>query len=116
LSSASAAASAKRHASSNSSSLKDASSPSRYMFSVPLTTPRAISGIEISASGSSAGVPGTVTVRGSRWAWFARTGSRWSAAQPVMPTPNSERLSMILSAHLSRANTGIRTVCPSSAW
>ncbi len=86
------------------------------MLSVPLTRSRAISGIETSASGSFGGVPGTVTVRGSRCAWFARTGSRWSAAQPVMPVPNSERLSMIFSAHLSRARTGISTDCASSAW
>jgi hypothetical protein len=46
-----------------------------------------MSGTEISASGSSAGVPGTTLTRGSRCASFASTGSRCSTAQPVMPWP-----------------------------
>ena len=54
-----------------------------------------------------AGVPGTNFARGSRCAWFVSTGSRWSAAQPVMPSPKCERLSMISSAHWSRASTGV---------
>jgi hypothetical protein len=33
-----------------------------------------------------------------------------------MPSPKLERLFMIFSAHLSRAKTGISTVCASSAW
>ena len=86
------------------------------MLSTPLTRSRAISGTVISASASSGGVPGTVFVRGSRCAWFVRTGSRWRAAQPVMPSPKSERLFMIFSAHLSRASTGVSCVCASSAW
>ena len=86
------------------------------MLSTPLTTSRAISGTVMSASASSLGVPGTTFVRGSRCAWFVRTGSRWSAAQPVMPSPKFEWLSMISFAHLSRANTGVSTVCASSAW
>ena len=86
------------------------------MFSAPLTAPRAISGTVISASGSSAGVPGTVFDRGSRCAWLTSCGSRWSIAQPVIPSPRSGRPLMISSAQLSRAITGMSTRRASSAW
>ena len=56
------------------------------MFSVPLRRPRATSGTAISDSGSG-GVFATKRTRGSSSARFASTGSRCSAAQPVIPTP-----------------------------
>src|ERR1051325_5369082 len=62
------------------------------MLPISLTRSRAISGTVISASGSSSGVPGTVFRRGSRWAWFVRTGSRCSAAQPGTPDDEPEAL------------------------
>ena len=47
------------------------------MLSAPLIWPRAMSGTQIRASGSS-GVPGTVRTRGSRCAWLQSTASRCS--------------------------------------
>ena len=85
------------------------------MLSAPLIESRAISGIVIIASGSSAGVPGTVSTRGSRCAWLTRAGSRCSTPQPVSPTPKGHLSARILSAHLSRAQTGIRIRRGSSA-
>src|SRR6266536_2087492 len=79
------------------------------MLRAPLIESRAISGIVISASGSSAGVPATVATRGSRCAWLTRTGSRYSTPQPVSPTPKGHVPARILSAHLSRAHTGWRS-------
>ena len=52
----------------------------------------------MSASGSF-GVPGTMRTRGSRCAWFASTASRWSTAQPVIPSPNENDSLMTSSAH-----------------
>ena len=114
LSSASAAASAKRFASSNSSSLKPTLAPARYRLKTPLICARATSGIEMSASGSS-GVPGIVLTRESRWAWLRSTGSRRRAAQPVTPSSKRTRFRMTSSAHRSRARTGMRIPWPSSA-
>jgi len=57
------------------------------MFSAPFTRARATSGMQTSASGSSAGVPGTVLRRGSQCASFVSTGRRFSAAHPVIPSP-----------------------------
>ena len=56
------------------------------MFSVPFSRPRAMSGTTISDSGSGI-VFATKRTRGSRSARLASTGSRCSAAQPVIPTP-----------------------------
>src|SRR6266550_3574985 len=60
------------------------------MFSAPLIWPRAMSGTQMRASGSS-GVPGTVRTRGSRCAWLHSTASRWRVAHPVMPGPDYHR-------------------------
>ena len=56
------------------------------MLSVPLRWPRATSGTTISDSGSGV-VFVTKRTRGPSSARFARTGSRCSTAQPVIPTP-----------------------------
>ena len=78
-----------------------------------MSAPRAMSGTTISASGSS-GVPGTKRTRGSRWAWFASTGSRCSTAQPVIPSPNGKRslqdLVRVLAAHERRHELALRLV------
>ena len=66
------------------------------------------------ASGST-GVPGTKRTRGSRWAWFASTGSRLSTAQPVMPSPNGKRSLRISSAHSLRTSAGTSSRFGSSA-
>ena len=58
---------------------------------------RAISGIEISASGS-IGVPGTKRTRGSRCAWLTSAASRLRAAQPVIPSEKRIRVRRISSA------------------
>jgi hypothetical protein len=85
------------------------------MLSAPFSAPRAISGIEIIASGS-IGVPGTTTERGSRWARFVHTGRRFSTAQPVMPSPKRGRLRMISSSYsLDRAFSGTSSRRSSSA-
>ena len=76
------------------------------MLSAPFSDPRAMSGIETSASGS-AGVPGMNATRESRCAWFASTGSRLTTAQPVMPCPNAGRVRMISFSHSDLASTGI---------
>ena len=68
----------------------------------------------MSASGSS-GVPGTKRTRGSRCAWFASTASRWSTAQPVMPSPNEKVSLMTSCAHWLRASTGMSSRFASSA-
>jgi hypothetical protein len=53
------------------------------MLSAPLIESREISGIVISASGSSAGVPLTVATRGSRCAWLTRR-------LPVLDAPTGQ--------------------------
>src|SRR6478752_916116 len=77
------------------------------MFSAPLMLPRAMSGTQISASGS-IGVPGTMRTRGSRCAWFESTALRFRAAQPVMPSEKLIVVLMISSAYTSRTSTGLR--------
>ncbi len=74
-----------------------------------------MSGIETSASGSSAGVPGTTFTRGSRWAWLTSTASRCSAAQPVIPSPKCSVCPSSFSAHWSRESTGSSSRRGSSA-
>ena len=75
------------------------------MFSAPLSAPRAISGTVIRASGSG-GVPGTNETRGSLCASLARTGLRWTTAQPVIPWPYGIALERTSSAHVPPAKTG----------
>ena len=60
----------------------------------------------MSASGS-IGVPGTKRTRGSRCAWFASTASRWSTAQPVMPSPNENVSLMHLVGPLAAGEHGM---------
>ena len=86
LSMASAASSAKRVASSSSGSSNQFPRPKRYRFTMPFSSSCARSGALISDSSSI--IPGRIE-SGCVSAAFDITGSRFSAPNPVSPSPNS---------------------------
>ena len=75
-------------------------------MSAPIGWSRTISGTQASASRSSAGVPGTIAIRGSVWAAGRFSAVPCSITQPVIPSPMSSGESMISSAQRSTECTG----------